>query len=436
MKKIILLLLVLLILSSCNNSKEITEVEEKTQTLTLNIEELRLTYPDWEQEFAEETLINIKNGICSLNLREYESNPKSLYEYFLSTSGNSLIKKNDNELKLETVTLYSIFLMQMQIKVVGCNNKAYVLTSMCENKTAETFKDAIDSTFESFHCISESKVETIQTESSFTTEVDEDFSIKIPEGEITYESNEDNVLSTQYEGCQITVMKYNSPIDFFYEYLKTYYKETGIDILNEDKTNYKFYYSAQYQGYDFQSLVVMNYCNYLTYVSTISCEKNYYDVNQNLINTITNSITCAKEYSIPEEITEEEPAPIEENIVETDAGLEYGINAEWVVYFLNSNELAQAIFIDYEKINLIIENTEGDNIELKADLENGQIVKVQDGLHTDAELTVIIPLQDALNLFSNVANINIENLLAFAINIKTEPTEAKQEIINKLFNLF
>jgi len=438
MKRFILALFVLLFLTACGSTQEDT-IQEETQTNTLVLDELSLTYPDWDMEISEGSLLNVKNGICTINLKSQDNNARDFYNYLASTMEDSLISQDDTNMILESTSLYNIFLIKTKIKVIKCNDKTYQLTAFCENSSFRTNQDLLDTTFNSLQCETEYYEDSISTEVSYTTHADEDFTITIPESEVQYEISDDNFLTTQTAGCQISVMHYNTPINFFYDYIGTYYEETGIDVLEEK--DYEYVYTAEYQGYDFMAHTVMEYCNYMTYVTSVNCEENYYDNNQDVVQTILDSINCAQVYTAPEEVVVEEgedlePAPIAEDIVETDAGLEYGINPEWVVYFLNENEIAVMIFSDYDKINLIIENSEGDDIELKADLENGQVVKLRDGLHDDAGLSVYIPLQDALNLFSNAANINLGNLIAFALNVRTDPAAAKQQIINKVLSSF
>ncbi|MFH1455468.1 MAG: hypothetical protein ABIF40_00790 [archaeon] len=438
MKRLFLALIILLILTACGTTED-TIQEEETQTNTLVLNELSLIYPDWDMEIAEGSLLNIKNGICTINLKSYDNNARDFYNYLASTMKDSLISKDDTNMVLESTSMYSIFLIKTKTQVIKCNDKTYQLTAFCENSSFRTNKDLLDTTFNSLKCETEYYEDSVSTEVTYITYADEDFTITIPELDVQYEISDDNFLTTQTAGCQISVMHYNAPIDFFYEYIGTYYEENGIDVLEEN--GYEYVYTAEYQGYDFMAHTVMEYCNYMTYVTSVNCEENYYEDNQDVVQTILNSIDCAQVYTVPEEVIvdegeDPEPAPIAEDIVETNAGLEYGINPEWVVYFLNENEIAVIIFFDYAKINLIIENSDGDDIELKADLENGQVVKLRDGLHEDAGLSVYIPLQDALNLFSNAANINIGNLIAFALNVRTEPIAAKQEIINKILSSF
>jgi hypothetical protein len=44
-----------------------------------------------------------------------------------------------------------------------------------------------------------------------------------------------------------------------------------------------------------------------------------------------------------------------------------------------------------------------------------------------------MPLEDALNLFNNADRITLGNILKFAINVKTDPPEKKNELIKEAF---
>jgi hypothetical protein len=68
----------------------------------------------------------------------------------------------------------------------------------------------------------------------------------------------------------------------------------------------------------------------------------------------------------------------------------------------------------------------------KITLINGKITLIQDGQFYDADVTLIVPLRDALNIFSNAQNINSATLLSFAINVRTVPASIKNEAIQKV----
>ncbi|MFH1637147.1 MAG: hypothetical protein ABIB71_01850 [Candidatus Woesearchaeota archaeon] len=62
------------------------------------------------------------------------------------------------------------------------------------------------------------------------------------------------------------------------------------------------------------------------------------------------------------------------------------------------------------------------------------ITSLENGLHSDAEVTVYVPLRDALNIFNNAQNINFVNFLMFAINVRTDPAHVKQDVIRKILS--
>jgi len=87
---------------------------------------------------------------------------------------------------------------------------------------------------------------------------------------------------------------------------------------------------------------------------------------------------------------------------------------------------------DFPKGNLIAESDEGD-IEVRIEINSaGEIILVEDGLHSDPDVTLIVPLMDVLNILNNADNITPANLIQFAINVRTVPEEIKNEVFEKI----
>jgi hypothetical protein len=89
---------------------------------------------------------------------------------------------------------------------------------------------------------------------------------------------------------------------------------------------------------------------------------------------------------------------------------------------------------DFPKANLVFEDTENNRIlQLRVLVgDDGKISLLEDGRHDDADVTLILPLRDALNMFGNAQNINPFTLLGFAVNARTEPVEIKNEVIQRV----
>ena len=89
---------------------------------------------------------------------------------------------------------------------------------------------------------------------------------------------------------------------------------------------------------------------------------------------------------------------------------------------------------DFPKANLVLTDADG-NVELKINIDNqGKITLVDDGLHEEYDVTLYVPLRDALNILNNAANINPITLLKFAVSVTTDPIEVKQQVLEKVLN--
>ena len=105
-----------------------------------------------------------------------------------------------------------------------------------------------------------------------------------------------------------------------------------------------------------------------------------------------------------------------------------------VVYFINSNDFFTNVMKDFPKANLLIED-EDRELKLRVLIDGeGKITLLEDGEYSDADVTLIIPLRDALNIFNNAENINPFTLISFAINVRTEPAEIKNQVIQKVLS--
>ena len=90
------------------------------------------------------------------------------------------------------------------------------------------------------------------------------------------------------------------------------------------------------------------------------------------------------------------------------------------------------VYIHANFDNLVIKD-EARELKLRVLIDDeGKIELLEDGEYSDADVTLIVPLRDALNIFNNAENINPLTLLGFAVNVKTIPAEIKNEVIQKV----
>jgi len=279
----------------------------------------------------------------------------------------------------------------------------------------------------------------------------DDFKVNIPEwNELTDESGEERVVGVTKGVCSVIVNKYTARPQDINNWVKQNVGDSeGNRLLSSSQDNeiYYFEFEQPYEQYIVTSKNKMFYCNYLTYVTTVMCVNELMtDEDLEIADDILESAECEKEYEVPnlkverEEIEEEKPEvaeeieEIEDEIVKTNVGEEFGIDEEMVVYFINNDDFFKKILSDFPKVNMLIEDEAGGR-ELKLRVlvdENGEITSLEDGEYSDADITLVMPLQDALNIFSNAANLNPINLISFAVNVQTIPSEIKNEVIGKV----
>jgi len=252
------------------------------------------------------------------------------------------------------------------------------------------------------------------------------------------------VLGVTKGVCSVVVDKHNALPKDIINWLNEAIDDQIIDS-SEHNNEYDLVYQLQYENSTITAMTKVFYCNYQSYLTQVLCVDEHIDDDDAIIrDTILDSARCAKEYDIPtpkkieekkEIVIEKEPEVIEEiedEIVKTNAGQEFGIDEEMVVYFINSNAFFTKIMKDFPKANLIVED---DDRKLKFKIrvdDQGKITLLDDGEHSDPDVTLIVPLRDALNIFSNAQNINPITLMGFAVNVKTEPVEIKNQVIQKI----
>lgn len=278
-----------------------------------------------------------------------------------------------------------------------------------------------------------------------------EFSVEVPEwDELNDESNDERVIGVTKGVCSVIVNQYPARPQELNNWIKQNLENQEEQKLldsYEYEGNYYFEFEQPYEQHIVTSKNKMIYCNYVTYITKIMCVNELSsEEDLEMADYILESAECDGVYEVPdleqerEEIEEKMPEEveiieeIEEEIVKTNVGEEFGINEEMVVYFINGNYFFKKVLSDFPKTNLVINDDAGERqLKLKVSVDDsGTITSLEDGEHGDADVTMIIPLQDALNLFSNAANLNPLNLVSFAVNVQTIPEETKNKVVEKV----
>jgi hypothetical protein len=429
---------------------EETEEPDVKETTFANFtdEDFSIEYPEWEKREAENTsILAIGNALCVLNVDRHEVPTTPLYNWMVNlTAANENVSLNELDIEKHSMEFTADFdniTFKAVTKMEYCNHKTYVILATCAEDYYQEYEDELERFTSSVECAIEyeepdySQAPTISNldNTTFSTFVEDDYSVKIPEwgsGDVKNET----IISLSHGACTVLINKYNAPSDTLYEWGEKYIEENdSLELVEKDPEEKGMTYRLHTENVTLHIESAITYCNYQSYILITICEENYFKDNADVLETIEGSPSCAREYTItPEiiEIDEVEEIPEDDRIVETDVGSEYGINAEAVVAFFNSNPIFVKVMKNYDKVNLRITGEDGD-IKLKAKLDDGYIVNVKEGRYSDAAFTLSMPLEDALNIFNNADNISVGNILSFIINVKTDPPEKMNELIKEAF---
>ncbi|MCP3683470.1 MAG: hypothetical protein GY861_12355 [bacterium] len=403
-------------------------------------------YPQWPDTTEGNVELTVSKGYCTVAINSEMIPAKQWYDMFVESINNQvgeLIISDKDNLRLKFSSDIQDVTLVSENRIYMCNGRSTAVTLSCIDEVDEVMQKISDTIFPSANCEEEEII--------FTEFQDEDFSIDHPDWEETTDSSEARVLGKTTGVCSIIVDKHNAlPKDIINWLGKTIEEKEDHTLLSlsTDENDYNIAYRFIFaEEYTITATTKVFYCNYQSYLTQVLCVDEYAtDRDKETRDSILNSAKCAKEYEIPtpekiekerEEVEEKEPEVIEEiedEIVKTNAGEEFGIDEELVVYFINSNEFFSRIMKDFPKANLLIkDNDTGRELKLRVLVNSeGKITLLEDGEYDVVDVTLIIPLRDAVNIFSNAENINPLNLLGFAVNVRTEPVEIKNQIIQKV----
>jgi uncharacterized lipoprotein NlpE involved in copper resistance len=464
MKKIIItfLLIIIILITGCNQQNLDDYVKQPYNYSIYTSEDFFIKYPEWPEAEKGDAEIATSRGYCTVIINTMENtDANGLYNVMIDSTKTAphvlSYEEDSNNLVIKSVATFQEHKLVSLMKLVGCNNNAHIVNIACVEEVVgypevlTLYKDIQDSI---------SCEETIKTSNKETKEEilnnkqeeetiyeifeQEDFTIESPEwGEIN-DLSDDTIFSSTKGSVSILVNKHNAlPEDLYNWITENIENNEGHKLLLAKEVNegeYEYKYTFPYEEHTLIAESKIFYCNYESYAPVVVYIESMYDKDvEEVKNKVLNSAVCKKTYpipkpEIPEEIIEQQPEIIEETkgIVKTDIGEEYGLDAEAIVYFINTNQFFIKIMKDFPNANLVLEDATK-NIELKIDIDNdGKITSVEDGLHNNYDVTLYVPLRDALNILNNAANINPITLLKFAVSVRTDPIEVKQEVIDKV----
>lgn len=452
---IILLILLSLFLISCTQIAVEKALKEEFTYNTYTADGFSLDYPDWPltNNSGEDsgTAVSVSRGFCTVMVNTQQIPAQAWYDQLVKalTDAPHILSYNqdDDNLLVKSTSMFQQHKLVSNMKIASCNGNSHLINIACLEEFVG-YPEVVDlnnHVFDSVNCEENlDSQETEKKETTYQTFTENDFELEHPSfTEIENKSKETLLFNTDGR-CTTVLQKHNTlPEDLFNWLTLALENKDDHDLLAENKVSDTLYILEYKAPYNENTLITNSkilYCNYQSYLTSVVCVEELYSEEYKAIkNKVLDSVTCAEVYEIPqpeitEEIKEVEPEVVEEienEIVLTDAGEEFGLNAEAIVYFINGNPFFTKVMADFSKANLVFEDS-GGNLELKIELDNGKITLVDDGSYTDADVTLYVPLRDALNILNNAANINPINLLTFAASVRTYPVEVKNEVIQKV----
>jgi len=413
-------------------------LNEEINYSTFSYNGFSVLYPEWPKNTNGDVELTVSKGFCTVAINFEKLPAKQWYkmmENSIAKTGEYIADADNLQMKYsmdyKNITLIS------DNRFYECQDDTIAVTLTCIEEVEELMHKISDKIYSSVNC----EEEVIE----YKVYNDEDFSIEYPDWKDSIDGGSERLLGISKGVCSIIVDKHNAlPKDIF-EWLNKAIEEKEDHEIISSTNEYGFVYQFLHGNSTLTATTKIFYCNYNSYITQVICIDEYISEDDVVMkNSVLESSKCAKEYKIPtpkkieeakEEIIEKEPEVIEEidEIVKTNAGEEFGIDEELVVYFINGNEFFTKILKDFPKANLIIEDkTNERELTFKVLIDNGKIKLLEDGKYSDADVTLIVPLRDALNIFNNAENINPLTLLGFAVNVRTEPAEIKNEVIQKV----
>jgi hypothetical protein len=398
-------------------------------------------YPQWPDNTDGDVELTVSKGYCTISINSEKILAKQWYQMMIDSVtklAGDIITSDENNLQVKYSFNFKNNTLISENHFFTCQDNSIVVTLTCIEEFNEIMQKLSDKIYPSATCQ--------EKELKFNNYQDDDFSVMYPDWDNSLEMEEQRVLGVTKGVCSIIVDKHNAlPKDIFNWITKAIEEKDDHNLLTSSTDEDYFAYQFLHEDNTMTATTKMLYCNYQSYLTQIICVDEYVtNSDKKIKDSVLESVKCAQEYKIPtpqkiekekEEVKEKEPEIIEEiesEIVKTNVGEEFGIDEEMVVYFVNSNDFFTKILKDFPKANLLIKDSDRE-LKLRVLISgDGKITLLEDGEYNDADITLIVPLRDALNIFNNAENINPLNLIGFAVNVKTEPANIKNQIIQKV----
>ncbi|MBU0535543.1 MAG: hypothetical protein KKE20_01155 [Nanoarchaeota archaeon] len=435
-------------------------MSEKFDYSEFSYDGFTVQYPVWPAAESDVEL-SVSRGYCSVAVNA----EKITAEQWFGMIGDAIEQQEGKIIisdKSKNLIRYSMpyqnFTMVSENRIYDCKGNGIAVTITCIDQAFAKSQDMIDKIFGSAKCDGKQMTETKgepetktseQEKTVYKTYKEDDFSVKYPDW-AKLQDNAEHKVGVSKGICSVVVDMHNAlPKDIYNWYKKAINDNDDNNLLDSSAEGDTYYitYDMPYEDKTIISTSKVIYCNYQSYIIQVLCvEGMITEEYEEIRDYIIESSGCAKEYEIPtpekveeakKEAEEEDPGAIEEiedEIVKTNAGEEFGIDEEAVVYFINSNDFFTKIMKDFPKANIVIEDPENNReLDLRVEIDNdGKIELLEDGSFSDADVTLKVPLRDALNIFGNAQNINPLTLIGFAANVQTDPLEVKDEVIKKV----
>jgi hypothetical protein len=256
------------------------------------------------------------------------------------------------------------------------------------------------------------------------------FSFKYPSWKEFNDGGDERLLSARQGICTLAVNKYSALPDYLFSFLKSVVADTGNTLLSSDNESYVITYEMPNHGSEVLVQMKIAYCNHQAYSITILCIKDHYvSYHEKIVNTTLESVRCSEEYdlSLPN-ITNND---LNSSLIRTDAGEIYVLSDLDVVYLVNRNRFITKKLSSFSKVNLLFEQQEfGIEIKMKAELENGKIISLKKNWHVDADVTLYMPVMEALNLFTHIDEVDASNIGIFLGHVQTERASVKKDVLS------
>jgi hypothetical protein len=435
------------------NSQIDKAVSEEFDYSVFSYDGFSVQYPVWPVSESDVEL-SVTRGYCTVAINAEKITAEQWYAMMLDAveqQNATIIISNEKESHMKFSMPYQNLTMVSDNRIYDCKGNGIVVTIMCIDQADAKTQEMHEKIFSSAKCDGEEikQPSAKNEETVYKTYNENDFSVIYPDWEKLQDNSEHN-LAVSKGVCSVIVDKHNAlPEDIYMWYKDAISKNKDNHLLDSSSEGDIYYvtYDMPYEDYILTSASKVIYCNYQSYITQVLCVDELITEDfEKIKDSVIESARCAKEYEVPtpekieeakQEAEKEDPGVIEEigeSIVKTNAGEEFGIDEEAVVYFINNNEFFTKVMKDFPKANIVIEDSENSReLDLRVSIgSEGKIESLEDGQYSDADITLKVPLRDALNIFGNAQNINLITLIIFAANVRTEPPEIKDEVIQKV----